>query len=452
MADLVRVGPRTVVWLNEAQHYLGAGGGMGERVAAAVHTLLTDPARAPVLVLGTLWPQYADTYTGLPAPGAPDVHARVRELLAGRLIPVPDCFDATATGQAEALAAAGDRQLAHALDQLADGRLTQFLAGVPELLLRYETASPAARAVLDAAMDARRLGVGLNLPVGFLEQAAPDYLSDQGYDGLADNWFEQALAEATRTVHGHLAPLRRIRPRPVRGGTAPVSGPSPCYRLADYLEQHGRRERWRLCPPESFWQAAHDHLAPDDLTHLAHAARARHRLHWAERLYRRAADAGDTDALAELARMREQAGDWKGAEQLYRRAADAGDTDALARLALMREKAGDRKSAEQLYRQAADTGNTIALSVLARTLEEAGDRNGAEQLYRQAADTGNTHALTELAWMREQAGDRESAERLYRRAADAGDTHALSQLAWMREQAGDRQGAEQLARQAADAG
>ncbi|MGH8878930.1 MAG: hypothetical protein ACRD0P_16595 [Stackebrandtia sp.] len=48
------VGPRTVVWLNKTQEYLG--GEDGERVAAKLRTLLADPGRAPVLVLGTLWP------------------------------------------------------------------------------------------------------------------------------------------------------------------------------------------------------------------------------------------------------------------------------------------------------------------------------------------------------------------------------------------------------------
>jgi hypothetical protein len=56
-----------VVWLNEAQFYLqAADGGLGERVAAGLRELLRDPARAPVLVLATLWPQYWDTLTARP--------------------------------------------------------------------------------------------------------------------------------------------------------------------------------------------------------------------------------------------------------------------------------------------------------------------------------------------------------------------------------------------------
>ena len=62
LAGLPRVGPRTVVWLNEAQRYLDTTDGTGERVAAGLRELLRDRARGPVLVLvlATLWPQFWD--------------------------------------------------------------------------------------------------------------------------------------------------------------------------------------------------------------------------------------------------------------------------------------------------------------------------------------------------------------------------------------------------------
>ena len=86
------IGPRTVVWLNEAQFYLDvADGGLGERVAAGLRELLRDPARAPVLVLATLWPQFWDGLTARPEGGA-DPHAQARELLAGHDITVPAAF------------------------------------------------------------------------------------------------------------------------------------------------------------------------------------------------------------------------------------------------------------------------------------------------------------------------------------------------------------------------
>ncbi|WP_193242116.1 hypothetical protein [Streptomyces phaeolivaceus] len=67
LEDLHRVQPHTVVWMNEAHHYLGVPG-VGEQIAAVLHGLLIRPDRQPVLVLGTLWPEFADEYTSLPAP------------------------------------------------------------------------------------------------------------------------------------------------------------------------------------------------------------------------------------------------------------------------------------------------------------------------------------------------------------------------------------------------
>ncbi|MFB6668258.1 hypothetical protein [Streptomyces parvus] len=59
--DLPRVAPRTAVWLNEAQHYLGDHEA-GERIAAAIHELLMTRERVPVLVLGTLWPAVRSSF------------------------------------------------------------------------------------------------------------------------------------------------------------------------------------------------------------------------------------------------------------------------------------------------------------------------------------------------------------------------------------------------------
>jgi hypothetical protein len=332
LADLDRVAPRTVVWLNEAQHYLGHPQA-GEHIAAALHTLLTHADRGPVLVLGTLWPEYADSYTALPQPGQPDPHSRVRELLSGRILTVPDAFDEEALHAASALARGGDRFMADALTRAhAHGRVAQYLAGAPELVRRYEQGTPPVRALLEAAMDARRLGVGLHLSQAFLIDAATDYLTDDDYDQLTEDWAEAVFADLAHTVHGKQAPLRRTAPRPQRhppGAPAPASTPvpvsGPVFRLADYLEHHGRNTRRRLCPPASFWHAAHTHLTdPDDLHHLAAAAHRRQRLQWAHHLWRKAVDAGDTGALTELARMRKKAGDRKGAETLHRQAGVTG--------------------------------------------------------------------------------------------------------------------------------
>ncbi|MFF3838223.1 transcriptional regulator [Streptomyces sp. NPDC001930] len=453
LADLGRVGPNTVVWLNEAQHYLGAARGRGERLAAGLHTLLTDAARAPVLVLATLWPQYADMYTGQPRPGLPDPHKQVRELFAGRLIAVPDTFDPAALRVAEGMAAAGDSQWAHAVAHARDGRFTQYLAGAPELLLRYDAAAPATRAVLHAAMDARRLGVGLHLPMAFLAEAAEDYLTDAEFDVLADDWFEEALADAGRPVHGKLSPLHSIRRRRSERVPSSATDAGPLYRLADYLEQHGRQRRGRHCPPRSFWDAAHRHLTdPGELSRLASAADARLRLYWAYQLWCKVADGGDASALGRLADLRETVGDGDQAEQLALRAGRLGSTEALQALIGHRESSGDHASAERLAFEAVDCGDPGGLMELARLRGRTAGIDVAADLYQQAVDAGATSLLAPLASLRARTHGYEAAADLYQQAVDSGDASSRIPLAQIHLRSGNREAAVALHEQAVDAG
>lgn len=504
------VEPRTVLWLNEAQHYL-LHPTLGEKVAQALRRLLSKPERGPVLVLGTLWPEYLGRMTTPVVSGSPNVHAQARELLVGRTTLIPETFDAEALRSAGAVI---DPLLAEAVRS--GGRITQYLAGAHQLVYCYETATPASRAVLSAAMDARRLGVTGPLPQAFLIDAAADYLSETDYEVLADDWAEQAFAELARPVAGGSAPLRRIRPRPAARPTAPgtacVMTAGASYRLADYLEDFGRRTRQAFCPPASFWHAGYTHLTSlEDLNALSDAASDRYRLQWAHHLGRRATEVRDNQGLASVTEWREAAADPEVVERLARAAARTGQTSALRALSQMREEAGDRLGAERLAQEAAHQGDALALAELAWTREEAGDREEAERLAQEAAAVGDTYALRELARMRETAGapsdalalyrraaelgdsrsqlrlceigqesaelfaradttagdtfallhsarrrqesgDREEAETLYGQAADAGSTFALAALAHIREEAGDRMGAEALYLKAADAG
>ncbi|MEU0112842.1 transcriptional regulator [Streptomyces bobili] len=442
LADLQHVGSRTVIWLNEAQHYLGAGQGSGERLAAALTTLLQDPARGPILILGTLWPDYADAYTASPTPGTEDSHPQVRALLNHRRIDVPDRFDAAALDKART-AAVNDDLLRQALERAPDGCVTQDLAGGPELVHRYNSLDPAARAVVTAAMDARRLGVGLHIPHDFLASAVEDYLTDAQYDLLPDNWFEQALADASQPVRGNLTALRRVRPRPSRRlGRADVSSPDsacPVYRLADYLEQHGRTTRRMQCPPESFWHAAWVHVDDhDDLGRLAEAALARYRLRWAFLLHQRsgcyrglgvgcvsefvvgrltgpaaeavatwAAEEGETWAMLHLSRVSWRDNDLETAEVYARRAADAGDPEGLYYLGHIREAAGDRNGAKEFICQAADHGHERALLLLADAFRAQRDTVNEMNAVRDAAERGSLTGLGRFLALLQEGSDEE---------------------------------------------
>jgi TIR domain len=312
LRELSAIGPRTVVWLNEAQFYLNIPDGLGERVAAGLRELLRDPTRAPVLVLATLWPDFWDELTARP-PDGDDPHAQARELLAGGDITVPATFTAA---QLQELSQAWDARLAQAA-AAQDGQVIQFLAGAPELLTRYRNAPPAAMALIHTAMDARRLGMGAGLPQAFLEAAAPDYLTDAEWDALGEDWLKRALAYLAVPCKGVRGPLTRIRPRPAGSGTTSPrsrvshgqlaqyrldSAGAPVYRLADYLDQYGRRHRKGHLPPTDFWVAVADHASSHDQTRLGFAAHGRGLFRIAAQLNKNAATSGNRDAIVYLSR------------------------------------------------------------------------------------------------------------------------------------------------------
>ncbi|MEU6743764.1 hypothetical protein [Streptosporangium sandarakinum] len=173
-----RLAARSVIWLNEAQFYLQAPQA-GERVATALQGLLADASRGPVLVLGSMWPDYWRRLTQVPTdPAGHDPHPVVRALLgrAEEITSPPRFTDRQLADLAQTIKA--DPRLRSAR-RAPGGQITQELAGALELLRRYRHADAAEQALLWAAMDAHRLGHGRYLTESFLRHVAPGYLDEQ---------------------------------------------------------------------------------------------------------------------------------------------------------------------------------------------------------------------------------------------------------------------------------
>ena len=73
------------------------------------------------------------------------------------------------------------------------------------------------------------------------------------------------------------------------------------YRLADYLDQHGRQHRKGQIPPPEFWAAAAAYALPTDQASLGNAARDRGLYRDAAQLHKNAAAAGNHSAVTYLA-------------------------------------------------------------------------------------------------------------------------------------------------------
>ena len=111
---------------------------------------------------------------------------------------------------------------------------------------------------------------------------------------------------------GVRGPLTPIRPRPARSRAAgpgsrdsdePLAGgpAGPVYRLADYLDRHGRQHRQGQFPPAGFWAAAAGHAFPGDQAALGDAAHARGLYRAAAQLHKNAAASGNPRAVVYLA-------------------------------------------------------------------------------------------------------------------------------------------------------
>jgi Tetratricopeptide repeat len=271
-----------------------------------------------------------------------------------------------------------------------DGRVTQFLAGGPELERRYRLAPRPALAIISAAMDGRRLECRLS--DDFLKAAAPGYLDDETWDSLDDEWFNNALEYLGRACLGVPGPLTKIQPRP-NGG----SSNSGMLRLSDYLEQLGRAEPWAVVPPQSFWDAAVAQATTiPELLELANSAQARGRFRNAAEIYAEAARRGHLDALLYLADYRELAGDPESAIELLQEAIGLGAEEATFALAHIYESSGDIEKAERLLEAAGDDAGE-ALVERARLRRLAGDSAASLQLLEQAVELGSVPAMSDLA-------------------------------------------------------
>lgn len=230
-------------------------------------------------------------------------------MLDGHDIRVPDAFTGA---DLEALIERSDEdpRLHEAAQNATDGRITQYLAGVPVLMGRYTHAPSAAKALIHAAMDARRLGAGPHLPLAFLAAAAPGYLTDSEWELTGPDWLERALDYVTKPcngIPGILVPVEAGAPRNQRkrrAGTGPTppsaTGQGSLYRLADYLEQHGHRTHAEEIPPIDFWTAASTHAFLTDQAALGYAALDRGLYRDAAQLLKNAAAQGDPHTGAAL--------------------------------------------------------------------------------------------------------------------------------------------------------
>ncbi|WP_286251913.1 tetratricopeptide repeat protein [Streptomyces graminofaciens] len=404
-----------VLWLDELQNHLAGEHGL---TAATLRALMAPPRQ--VLVVATLWPGYYDAYTAPhTSPKEDDRYRTERDLLKlAEVVHVPTGLTAAERERARQIAVT-DERLRTALAST-DFGLTQVIAGAPQLVHRWESADPCARAVLAAAADLTVLGARSALPEALLRSAVPGYCTPAERAAAPADWFEQALAYVTRELLGATAPLR-----PASDGQE--MGRPDGYRMADYLVQHIGRERRATPPPQSFWDACAEHLRdPADARRLGTSAVARQRFAVAVPLLRRAVEAGSASATQELGTLFRTMGDQLGAEEMAHLLSTSEHPDApLYRTVL----AGwDFEEILDL----AEAGNEYAVSHLI----EYGDPQLAISLLIEEIEPGDLWSYKRLAELFHDEGDDERAIPILEMLVEKEYDDAISFLAELLQRSG----------------
>ena len=413
---------RTVIWLDELQDRL-TDTPSGITAAKAIAELL-HAAVGPIVFAGTIWPTY---FSAMRARRGPDKTAvgsgAIPELLTrATVVTVPDAFTDTDLNDIPV----DDPRLRKAIDTATHAshprrrRITQVLAGGTQLVDRLyppegthppDEFSPAARAVLCAAGDLRRIGHPNPLPRWAIEGAAPGYLTPPDHRP-PDQWLPTALDEVTKAalqddaltgIHVHDHHQHGVPALTPHWTTTPTGNALAAYDLHDYLLQD-HLARCRTTPTrQALWDTVTTRvISPGTARLVAQAAERRGLLTVAAAVLRVPADDGDRPAQQGLAHV-------LATQARY------GDQDAWTEL-----------------RDRADSGDTYALQEMADVLSDRDDPGALAELrtLAAAAADGGKHAQQRLAQVlatRARHGDQDAWTEL-RDRANNGDPYAQSRL------------------------
>lgn len=409
----------SVLWLDETQRFLR--GPRGAEVAVALRRLVEAPAGAGpdrVVVLGAMWlHEYWAPLTREPQPdeGLPaDPYFEARRLLTlpGVRIVVPADFGTATADELAQLRSHAEHEprLRAAMSGPGPLRVTQNLAGGPQLLDRYQYELPgtSAHILLTSAMDIWRTGFESPIPGGLLDDVVALLA-----DGHHREPFDSAIRRATERLHG------------VRALT-PVSPDT--FVLHDYFAQYALRERRREPIPETVWNAVSEHTRNrEDIDRIVNGARNRGLIELARRLMDKSA--------AELGHVLP----FGVKSDFFEDVSDGWELGTLAGVLVPRRHPND-VDANIRGIQAWTTAVRSPAGLLADSAQ-AGDKDAWREI-RRLADSGDRNASWILAVLLSYRARFDRAEPLAELSdrADNGDRYAAEALADMLATLGDEAG------------
>lgn len=443
-ADITRVTQEgadlsgTIFWLDDLQNFFAD----GSLAAGTVRRLLAGHF-GPVLLTATIRTEELDKLLAQPE-SADEREAAIRHQ-AREVIRMLAHWPRYRTGQESAvrfevdnqfgpeeLALAGelsaiDPRIREALRQASRGNVTATLAGAPELVARWtaRTGNRHGRAIITAAVTARRCGHPEPLPVKILEALAVAQLRAEADTPVAPGWLQAAIGWAERPTEGNIAALRPAATTP---------GVIEGYKVSDILLQHSYDKSCSITQPllddPRVWALLLEHAAAPACTGIGDAAYAEGQANSAERAWQRAAGAKDPRGMRRLGWLCTDQGRQEDARHWFKQAIALDDTSAMLGFAFSLQHFGQFDESLHWMRRAAERDDPDAMISLGFELQGRGQEDEAEIWYRRAASFDHPLAMTNLGYLlHRRHGDTNEAEHWTRKAAALGQPGAMENLA-----------------------
>lgn len=293
---------RCVVWLDDLDRYLGAGG-----LSTELLTQLFGDGSRQVVVLATMSTYQRARYDPARESGLDDSSRHVWKcgravIERAREIRLDRKWSAAELKRAKRFS--DDPRIAQALRGADRFGVAEILAAGPELVNRFRDAwapgqHPRGAALVSAAVDIRRAGLHRPVSLDLLVAAHETYLTARGGADLRPEPVEAGVLFATGVVYG----------------TTSLLLPDEGHYLAhDYLVD--------VLPPiqipDQLWEALLHHVTPAEAYDVGLAAYGFRRFDWARRAFTRAEQAGVRDALHMLSLTSGAAGRPNQAAELVR--------------------------------------------------------------------------------------------------------------------------------------
>jgi len=432
---------RIVVWADDLMPLL-TDPGLSQR---AFRDLMGNPEH-PVVIVGAMWPEHYEQLCEPPELAQPDPFPAARQLLkvAWRWDLASSLSDAE-LDRTRSISAA-DPRIREAADHSTVGESPiAVLACAPQLISRYTTARTSrAKAVVEAAVEARLCGHSRVIPADLLQQLAALRMTPEDKATASADWFSDAITWARHPVRG-VASLLKPYAREI--------GELDGYEVSDIVTSHVLRSGFR---PRNVQVRAWELLATigdvESCLPIGFNALQVGNTQSARQALQRSAEAGVEIGVMLLGLSYLEDGDLDEALRWFTTSYDSGIAGAAGLIAVVHDRRGEPDEAKRWLALAAEAGEPTAIFGLGQLHEDHGHDDEAYQWYWRSAQHGFAPALTGLGNLHAKRNEYDNATSFWKQAAAAGEPTAMMNLARRDWDTGRTLGAERWWRAAAELG